>query len=55
MAAVSSPVVSKIFHFDDIDAYFADKFLPGMFPLEPEGDLVTWDEVLQAFETYQRA
>ncbi|MBS0563265.1 MAG: extracellular solute-binding protein [Proteobacteria bacterium] len=55
MGKVTDPVVSKIFHFDDIDAYFADKFLPGMFPLEPEGDLVTWDEVLQAFENYQRA
>jgi len=55
MGLVADPVVSKIFHFDSIDTYFADKFLPGMFPLEPEGDLVTWDEVLQAFETYQRA
>lgn len=55
MGMVSDPVVSRIFGFDDIESYFADKFLPGMFPLEPEGDLVTWDEVLQAFETYQRA
>lgn len=55
MAMVSDPVVSKIFGFEAIETYFADKFLSGMFPLEPEGDLVTWDEVLQTFETYQRA
>lgn len=55
MAQVESDVVREIYGFDDPDAYFAEKFLPGMFPLEPEGDLVTWDDVLAAFEAYQRA
>lgn len=55
MGLVSDPVTSEIYGFKDVEGYFANKFLPGMFPLEAEGDLVTWDEVLAAFETYQRA
>ncbi|CAN7489328.1 extracellular solute-binding protein [Rhizobium sp. LjRoot30] len=55
MKAVSDQTVSGIYHFDNLDAYFADKFLPGMFPLEAEGEFVTWDDVLAAFESYQRA
>lgn len=55
MKMVTDKTVSEIYHFDNLDAYFADKFLPGMFPLEAEGDLVTWDDVLAAFESYQRA
>ena len=55
MKAVSDPIVSSIFHFDNLDTYFADKFLPGMFPLEQAEGIVTWDDVLAAFESYQRA
>lgn len=55
MKAVTDKTVADIYHFDNLDSYFADKFLPGMFPLEQEGDYVTWDDVLAAFETYQRA
>lgn len=55
MKMVESPVVTEIYGFDNIEGYFGDKFLPGMFPLEPEGDYVTWDEVLGAYEAYQRA
>ena len=55
MKAVTDKTVAGIYHFDDLDAYFADKFLPGMFPLEQEGEFVTWDDVLGAFESYQRA
>ena len=55
MSMVADKTVSEIYHFDNLDTYFADKFLPGMFPLEPEGELVTWDDVLAAFENYQRA
>lgn len=55
MAKVEDKTVSSIYHFDDLNQYFADKFLPGMFPLEASGDLVTWDDVLAAFESYQRA
>lgn len=55
MGMVENPLVSEIYGFDEIEGYFGDKFLPGMFPLEPEGDFVSWDEVLGAYETYQRA
>lgn len=55
MTMVADKTVSEIYHFEDLDKYFADKFLPGMFPLEADGDLVTWDDVLAAFESYQRA
>ncbi|QRM57674.1 extracellular solute-binding protein [Sinorhizobium sp. BG8] len=55
MKAVTDQTVAGIYHFEDLDKYFADKFLPGMFPLEAEGEFVTWDDVLAAFESYQRA
>lgn len=55
MGMVSDKVTSEIYGFADLDKYFANKFLPGMFPLEAEGELVKWDDVLAAYETYQRA
>jgi len=55
MKTVDNEMVRKMYGFDNIDSYFANKFTPGMFPLEKEGELVTWDEVLAAFETYKRA
>lgn len=55
MSMVEDKTVASIYHFDDLDKYFDNKFLPGMFPLEADGDLVTWDQVLAAFESYQRA
>ena len=55
MKKVTDKTVSEIYRFDDLDRYFDDKFLPGMFPLEADADFVTWDDVLAAFESYQRA
>lgn len=55
MELVDDPLTAEVYGFRDLDGYFEKKFLPGMFPLEEEGDLVTWDEVLVAYETYQRA
>lgn len=55
MGLVADPLTSDIYGFKDVESYFANKFLPGMFPLAPEGDLVTWDDVLAGFEAYQRA
>lgn len=55
MGMVTDKVVSEIYGFADLDKYFANKFMPGMFPLEKEGDLVKWDDVLAAYEGYLRA
>lgn len=55
MGMVADPLVAEIYGFKDVEGYFANKFLPGMFPTETADNLVTWDDVLAAFESYQRA
>jgi len=55
MSMVADKTVAEIYGFADLNKYFANKFLPGMFPLEEDGDLVRWDDVLAAYEGYTRA
>lgn len=51
-----SPELQALYGFDDLDAYFAHAHIyPRMFPLEPEGEFVSYDQVLDGYDRFMRA
>ncbi|MBN9887090.1 ABC transporter substrate-binding protein [Salipiger abyssi] len=51
-----SPELQELYGFDNLDAYFEHAHIyPRMFPLEPEGDFVTYDQVLDGYDRFLRA
>jgi spermidine/putrescine-binding protein len=55
MKQIDNPLLKSLYSFDDPAVYFKHNPVPTMFPLQPEGDYVVWDDVLAAYERYTRA
>jgi spermidine/putrescine-binding protein len=55
MQQIDNPLLRSLYSFDDPAGYFKHNPVPTMFPLQPDGDYVVWDDVLAAYERYTRA